>query len=464
VRRIPRTPSARPSTWLALCALAATLAGCAERPPNVLVIVLDTLRFDHVGAYGYPRETTPAIDRLAEEGALFETALVSSPWSAPSHASILTGLAPLEHGVMDWGNALRSSAATLAERLAAQGFRTGFFSAHKPLGTSVEGITRGFQSVFQRGRKDDARVLRAALDWTRAGPAPWYAHVILMGVHAPYDRYPPEYDARYFLDLPPGGERVADAAQKSDCGVRGIPPTFQVGELRRVGDYVNRYDRALRHADDQLADLFAQLAADGALDDTLVVVTSDHGESLGERDFFGHGCHFYEELVRVPLVLRLPGRIAAGARVREPVELVDLVPGVLGLVGAPREGLPGRDLLDLLGGVAPPRRLTVGVFHDAHVWSFMVRSPRHKLVFNEGTRRAELYDLAADPLERDDLLAGPPERVPRAAHDELHARLLALSEAYRGFTVEHGAPLSPEALEALRALGYVEPAAPAADD
>jgi arylsulfatase A-like enzyme len=459
-------PPAPSRAGLAALWFAVALAGCgAPARPNVLLVVVDTLRADHVGAYGYARETTPALDRLAAEGARFDTALVSSPWSAPSHATILTGLAPLEHGVMNWGNPLRPSATTLAERLAAHGYRTGFFSAHKPLGTSVDGIARGFQTVFQRGRKDDARVLREAREWTRAGAAPWYAHVILMGVHAPYDRYPPDYDERFFTDLPPGGERVAGAAAHSDCGARGIPPSFEVGALRRVGDYVNRYDRALRHVDDQLAALFAALAADGALDDTLVIVTSDHGESLGERDFFGHGCHFWEELVRVPLLVRLPGRIAAGARVAEPVQLLDLAPSVLGAVGLPAPGeLPGVDLLARLRGPALPPRLAVAAFHDTRHWSFMVRSARHKLVFDEDERRPELYDLVADPREQTDLLAGPPDAVPREAYAELHARLLALSEAYRGFQAERSAPLSPEAHEALRALGYVaDPAPPGAD-
>lgn len=451
----------RLAAGVGLFALAA--CGCGPGgPPNVLVIVLDTLRADHVHGYGYTRETTPNLDRLIAEGVRFDAAIATSSWSGPSHTSILTGLYPDQHGVARWGNAVRHVEPPLAELLAAGGFRTGWFSAHKGLYGATAGVTRGFQIEFQRGRKDDERVLAEASRWIREGEGPWYAHVILMGLHAPYDRYPAEYD-RLFTDLPPGGEREFSLSVGDGCA-GGIPGDFAVGGERRVGDYVNRYDRALRHLDEKLGVFLAGLEAEGALDDTLVVVTSDHGEGLGEHGAFGHGCALWDHLVRVPLVMRLPGRVPAGQVWREPVQLVDVAPTALGFAGiAQPAGLRGVDLSPHLArGTRPPRRLAVASVYDGHEWALMVRSERHKLIYDEGVGRAALYDLAQDPGEERDLLAQPEAGVPREALEELRARMAELSHAYAGLQVDETAPLSAEAEEALRALGYLAEPAPAA--
>lgn len=448
-----------PRALLALLPWLALLAACGPTPPNVLVIVLDTLRADHVGAYGYPRDTTPNLDRVISQGARFDAAIAPSSWSAPSHLSITTGLQPTRHHVFHWGHRVPDSVVTLAERLAAAGFGTGLFTSHGGLRHGVANFHRGFGEHFGKSRDDDPEVLDAAATWIDAQAEPWYAHVILMSMHGHYDQYPPEWNEQVFTDVPPGGERTFPFLESKFDGTGGIPSYLRMGDHQDAGEYVNRYDRALRRVDALLGAFFARLAEAGVLDDTLVVLTADHGESLGDHDHFGHGGLLYDHLVRVPLALRLPGRVPAGATWSDPVELADIVPTVLGFVGLPpADGLDGIDLSGHLErGTRPPPRLVTSAWHHEGRWCFMVRSARHKLMRDTEGERTSLYDLERDPREREDLLAAG--RAPAEVLAPLRERLQALVADYQAVPVEEPEVLSAEAQEALRALGYLEPAA-----
>jgi arylsulfatase A-like enzyme/Flp pilus assembly protein TadD len=390
-------------------------------------MTVDTLRADRVGAYGAASAHTPTLDALAEEGTRFATALAPTPLTLPSHASLLTGLEPLHHGVRD--NALfrlPDEVETLPERLRARGFATAAFVGAVVLDRQY-GLARGFdryddrmggrRAVGERGfaERRAGDVVDAALAWLEDAPARFFLWVHLYDPHASYDPPPG------FLAVTPGDAYAAEIA----------------------------------YADAQLARLREAVEARHARGGTLWVATSDHGESLGEHGELTHGLGLYDTTQRVPLLLAGPG-VPAGRVVEAPVGLIDVAPTILGLLGeaAPADA-DGRDLRPLLRGEVPTEqrsflletlapRLEFG-------WSplFALRTQHHKWVL---APRPELYDLASDPAERDDRVDDPELAALRAElADALEARLAKARPA--AWTSP------PDAAEraALEALGYVAP-------
>jgi arylsulfatase A-like enzyme len=452
-------PERRRAAAFALAAALAAAAGCAERAPDprpsLLLVTLDTTRFDHTSLGGSARDTTPRLAALAREGATFDLAYAPTSTTGPTHATLFTGLSPLRHGVLKNGAPLDSARETLAERLAAEGWRTGAFVSSFVVSRRF-GFDQGFADYDDRFEKAtstyteafwEGQAIRDAFDrrgnattdralrWleANAGRAPLFAWVHLFDPHAPY--VPPEGFARRF-EPPPG----ADALARD----------------------VARYDEEIAFADAELGRLLDGLERLGLAPSTIVAVTADHGEGLMDHGHMEHGVHVYEEQVRVPLVLRWPGRIAP-RKEAAPVELADLHPTLLALLGlAPPPGVEGRSLAPaLLGGEPLPADRAVHLYRrhfagerrgDVFVKGekFGVRLGRFKLIEGpeEGTR--ELYDLAADPRERENVLD---------AHPEVAAELLARLEAWRaGRAGEPGARLqiSDDERERLRALGDTE--------
>lgn len=432
-----------------------------DAAPNVVLLVVDTLAEKRVSGYGYARETTPNLDRLMREGVRFDAAIAPSPWSPPSHSSIVTGLLPFNHAVIGWQDRLADTAPPLAVYLQDLGYRTGLFSTHKSLAGGVHGITAGIDHEFVEGL-GDRRVLETAAAWMEEQGEPFFAHVIVTSPHAPYQEYPPEYDDLYFLDVPPGGEKTYPFVDSRYTGDGGIPKSVRMGDHDTVGFYVNRYDRGLRYVDSLIGEFVSRLQAQGKLSNTLLVVTSDHGESLGEHDYFGHEVRLYDTLIRVPLIFWYPGRLAGGAVWEEQVELVDLVPTILGFLGQTAPGhLDGIDLsTHLLRGTRPEEgRVAFGSYTWRRKRLFMARSDTHKLIYSESGGE-EFYDLVADPDEVDDLLAAGADALKAAdavtAYTDLRRAIDTLLEAHaslkRGTPV---VPLSDELIEELRALGYL---------
>jgi choline-sulfatase len=410
--------------------LALALAGCTRdkatpgQPPSVLLITVDTLRADRVGAYGDTLARTPYMDALARDGVSFTKAFTPAPLTLPAHASLMTGLLPPQHGVRgNGGFALGRDHATLAEALRARGLRTGAFVGGFPLERRF-GLARGFDhygDTFDRApgihfdfaeRRAD-RVVAEALSWLAEEAGPVFAWVHVFDPHAPYD--------------PPPDFRTEDPYR---------------GEIAFT-------DQALGVL------LEAWNARPGP---SFVALTADHGEAFGEHGEESHSLFVYDTTLRVPLVLRGPG-LPAGRRLEAPVSLIDLaatlvarVDGAAALpVGAPPPRLPGRDLVENLRtppSPSPPLyaetlspRLDFG-------WSDLraLRDGRYKYV---RAPRPELYDVEADPGEERNLAAREGvtrERLSSALDAML--RRLGDEEARRG-------PDS-EAAESLRALGYVQ--------
>ena len=464
MRRAPTRP-ARLALLLALLLGAACGGGsAAERPRNVILISLDTLRPDHLGCYGHARDTSPTLDALAARGVRFADASSAAPWTLPAHTTMFTGLYPSHHGVKDYSHRLRDEALTLAEILQARGFQTwavintwnladprfGVFQGFAPEDLHYVRETapgkQGAQVVLNTGR-EVVRLARERLE--RRDPArPFFLVAHFYDAHTDFTP-DPEYRARFVS--PYSGRLDGSTAQLYALREHGL--VLAEDDLRFLREM---YDAEIRQLDDLLAGFLAYLAEEGLDQDTLLVVTSDHGEEFQEHGGLLHGRTQFEELLRVPLILAGPG-VPEGRVVEAPVSLVDLMPTVLGRLGieAP-PGLDGLDLAQAWDGARLPERVLFGeADHNNKVDGQPVidikRSARrgaHKLHLDRHTGTYTLFDLARDPREQRDLLPG--------AGTELEPLRAALERFLAGGVAgaESGQALSEEELELLRKLGY----------
>lgn len=443
--------------------MAWSLAGCgaSSAPPDVVLVCVDTLRRDHVGSYGYDRDTTPTIDRLAREGVRFAHALAPSNWTVPSVATLLTGLEPWRHGARIasdpafLGEArptqIVASAPSLAGQLRAGGYATGFFSANPFL---VQRFTSGFDEVSTDWLPAD-RLTEAALAWwhlQRGRQRFLYLH--FMDVHQPNEPPTPYFEQ---FGLAPGERRPLAARDWDHQQQQDLEdPRFREFRRHRIG----AYDGAIRFVDDQIRRFLDAVASEGNLDRTLILVTADHGEEFWdhaevERSWaddprgiwgVGHGHAFFQEVLAIPLVVRGPG-FSSGAASDCPVTLLDLAPTIARAAGsdAPAEWT-GADLSRLDRRPCPSRAIAAlsPAFgpRGGALWS-----DRYKLIVR-GERRL-LFDLVSDPFERDDLAASEPRRT---------AALARALEERLGLEVIGGDsdPITDEKLRRqLRELGYL---------
>ena len=424
-----------------LCAPGAGAEGQLRRAERIVLVTVDTLRADHVGAYGGP-VATPAIDALAREGVLLSDACTPTPSTGPAHASLLTGLHPWRHGVVDNAVALDRGVPRLASKLREGGFATAAFVASYVLDARF-GFAEGFDAYSfepteeyvwrgsRRGRfsaRADA-VVEAAMHWITAHAGErFFVWIHLFDPHTPY-RPPPEYA------LP------RDAAV--DLEGKRLPP--QVRGLGELADLIRAYRGEVRFVDAQLGRLVERLRMLALLDGTALVVTSDHGEGLGDHGLLEHGANLHDELVRVPLVVRGPG-LAAGVRLPGPAQLEDLAPTLLAWAGAtPPGGLDGVDLGPWLAGRAErsPRAAVLGrrKGYPSKPELFYARNFPEKWI---GPRQGGgvRFRLDEDPRE----LAGrPAPDPPPALRPAFAARAPGAPPALEG-----------EVRDALEALGYVE--------
>jgi arylsulfatase A-like enzyme len=448
--RIGRPPLA---TVLAVAiTLVGVVPGCehgsgSPARPNVVLISIDTLRADHLGAYGYARATSPSIDALAADGVLFESAVSPSSWTLPAHASMLSGVSPYRHGAVTSATRIRDDVPLAAEMLRAHGYRTvGLVNA--PFVSRDYGFARGFERFeqrFEHKRRDVAARHAAVLAAVRALEPPFFLFLHYMDVHSPYR--PPKGFNRFARD------RRSTAVFKSlgQRGFLGVQREIRTGRLRVSEDEVQRlvdlYDGEVLAMDAKVGEIVA--AVRSRYPDTVFIVTADHGEEFLEHGSIGHSETLYEEVLRVPLIVAGPG-IARGVRVAAQVSLLDVVPTVLELVGAPaRAGLDGASLAAALRGEALARDGDALVAlqtssHDGKAALRGVRSPARKILHDDRSGRGELYDLARDPGERTNLWPAPED-------DRLARALAALVPP------ETSPAPRPDAdtVEALKALGYL---------
>jgi arylsulfatase A-like enzyme len=453
-----------------------------QRPRIVVLISLDTLRPDHLGVYGYDRLTSPVIDGLGREGAVFEDASTTSPWTLPSHASMLTGLYPNRHGAVDWEAALDVNLPTLASHLSSRGYLTAAVVNTLHLSERF-GLPRGFEK-FSYVKENEERVSPStwvtdqAIEWLEQfRDRPVFLFLHYYDVHSRYAALP-RYERQFVspYDGPADGSSgqlylyllspefisacQADPDQES-CRTWAKRPIlsgadaqqqrvdFDQDDLRHLLDL---YDAGVRQTDAELGRLVHFLRTERLLDEALVIVTSDHGEQFLEHGSVLHSRTHYQEVMSVPLIMRGPG-IPAGSRISTPVSLVDVVPTILAALGESEaletDGLDLSALWQSAGPADAARFRDRALFSEADASNVLLvaRHGRYKLHYNRLTGEEELYDLELDPGEQTNLA----ERDPTTAGRLRGLLTNRLGDGRRGEAVE----LTPEEAERLRALGYL---------
>jgi arylsulfatase A-like enzyme len=456
-------------------ALVLPMASCGtlvrDPRPSIVMIVIDTLRADYLGSYGFEGPISPHIDRLASESVVFESCWSQAPWTTPSVASMMTSQWPDLYGVLlprgaprdhsqwrrQWNPAVPASATTLAESLRASGYRTAAFVAN-PFLIDGLGFSQGFD-VFdaRRARAADRsaqRLLEDSASWlgeAMDGGSPYFLYLHLMDVHGPYTAHPRHVVA--VEDSPGlGADHTLSNAEYDRIQPYLRKPRWarQPGS-RSVRQWRARYAAGIHAADHQLGELFERLRSHPRWSNTVVVVTSDHGEELFDHGGWDHGFSLYQHQLHVPLILRNPTDSQPARRVTSRVGLVDLMPTLLALAGQDAQtGLAGRDLFGPRSSA--PRPLFASCNKDRPDEATVVVGP-FKLItdLEAGSRR--LFNLAQDPHEIVDLST---TAVAETAELQSVLETVAASRRYSAAGSQPLVELSDEQLESLRELGYVD--------
>jgi len=452
------TASLTPSLWL---------SGCENRKrrkdrPNVILISIDTLRADHLGCYGYKRNTSPNIDSFGANNILFENCFIHEPSTAQSHMSILTGLYPFTHGVShSSGMALSSSRKTLAEALRSEGYRTLGFARQCGQMCAEFGFARGFDVYIEGNHsafiaelqnKFMARYLEESKDDTLFLFAHYY------DVHSdfeklPYDS-PPPYNRMFCPDYKgnfTGGDGKLYASKYlANANRKNI--RFEQDDL----EYITAlYDGSVAYTDRCVGDLFAILRKLGLYDESLIILTSDHGEEFQEHGFMLHGNpYYYEELVRVPMIMKLPGAAVAGKVVAGLIESIDIMPSILALLGVsnvPR--MQGDSFIRLIDDPQAQGKDVVFGYTVKDGPRAFARSSRWKLLTPniQHDQQFKMFDLSSDPQEMLEITDNPD-----GVTEQLKAKLLDKYMKLEKPGPQKDVSITPEQLEMLRSLGYIQ--------
>jgi len=451
--------------------IATTLACSPPTPPNIIVVVMDTVRADHLSVYGYPRPTTPNLEKFAADAIRFDHAYATSSWTVSSHASLFTGLYSIGHGATAEGERLDDDRETVAELLRVSGYRTAAFS-NNPWVSPLSNMTQGFEHVeplWQQPPASDPSGFphptnQAVFRWLAETEQPFFLFINYMEAHWPYEA-PRRYQD---LFVAPGLPEQLRKRSGFSALRWYVDPSRFPAEL--VALRTALYDAELAYVDAVVGELLAHLKADGRWQDSLVIVTSDHGENFGDNGHQGHAFSLYDSTVRIPLLMRFPGGEKSGPNVRpDPVQLVDVFATMLAAAGVEsddplvagqdlRQG-PVRDRAVLAESYLPLRYLrrfpNGGKGAIEQKFKHRLRSVQvgdEKLIqTSEG--RTQLFDTRSDPAERIDRSAERPDRV-TALQSELDQMLDRFGSRAR--TGSSTPALSDEARKSLRALGYVD--------
>ncbi len=458
--------------------------------PNILLIVVDTLRWDNASAYGLPRPLTPNIDALAREGVLYENAISASPWTTPSHASLFTGQYPSKNGVDGRNILLDPSSETLADELSRIGFQTGGFINNVYIRRQT-GLARGFQQYEEFwGRNEGSSLMllvefirkklnpredtgaaetRSAIrewlhhDWT--GKHPFFLFVHLMEPHAPYGI--PALNVQKFLPHGVTPQQAATVNQDPELFISGKLPMSE----RDFKILTALYQNDVNYVDSVIGGIIQDVRKRNLLENTLVIFTSDHGEHFGDHGLMSHELSLYEVLLRVPLIIRFPNAKHSSMRIKKIVQTVDIFPSLLQYLHSES------NQLDLQGFSLLPESFS----RKDHPYAFAeynnsraadkmerrfpgvavaplwrrkvlksVRSADWKFIWgSDGTR--ELYSMANDPYELTNLAQSQPDQLRRM--EEILAKW---STSFKPSGFYQKEQISREALEELRSLGYVQ--------
>jgi len=479
--------------FLLACLLFALYQGEGQRRlarggmPNVLLVSIDTLRPDHLGCYGYHRDTSPAIDRLAAEGVRFNTVVSASSWTLPAHASLVTGLYPPSHGARRMASPISPGVTTLAEVLRGAGMNTcGMVSFH--LLSAGYGFGRGFSEYHELHKEAGGglREVRAeevanhAIRWIgRNRSDPFFLFLHLFDPHWDYDP-PPPYDRIYNPGYRGGMNgaygslmkyikyRPETAAKKGRNGELVAKPGMErevsiaPEDLEQV---LALYDGEIRYTDHQLGRIIDALRLFGLLEKTLVIITADHGEEFMEHGSLeGHAWTMYEEVIRVPLVMRFPDGLGGGRVVEHQARNIDVMPTILDWLQLNRSrDLEGASLLPVIretctsdGNCVADSEVAFGETSRFAVTRSTARSASgRKVIFTNGGEDVEYFDLGRDPDEQVNLRGSGA----RAPHEEFTHLEEALGRWLSGRQVpaaddDTGVDIDRRTREQLAAMGY----------
>lgn len=455
--------------------------------PNILLIVMDAAKANHLSCYGYHRPTTPHLEQFAQRCVVYDTAISPANWSLPAHASIFTGLYPSRHGAHDQHKYLTPEHPTMAEILSSKGYHTLAFCYNDYVGpaTSLERGFREFNPVAERGPRylrdlsqildrgaaamlglQDSgaryinRQLEAALRRLQRASQPFFMFVHYSEPHIPYK--PPE---KYNRHLPQGtSRRGARRVNQDQWQYFAHPASMNELDFEIL---TALYDAELAYLDTRIAQVLDWLEASEILDQTMVIITADHGENIGDHQMMGHAYCLYDTLLHVPLIIHYPAGVMQAGRVGHQVQTLDLLPTLMTMLGDSSSeayhSLQGKDLLSatrrefaIAEQEHPDLRVFNKRFPDVDVSRYeralrMIRTDRVKYIWASDGKH-ELYDLKADPGEQHNIIAERPQIA--AALDQ---RLTKWRNSFEAATPIDEHPEFEEEVKArLRALGYLE--------
>jgi arylsulfatase A-like enzyme len=482
-----------------MCVLIGTLQGCSQkkRPANngtnVLLIIMDTVRADRITCYGYDREVTPMVDALAARGYRFENCYSNASWTLPAHASLFTGVYPAAHRATQETLELDAKFPTLAEILAGAGYQT-FGSSTNGIVSAANGLARGFETFVPAFRNSVRRELGAPMVGhpdpnnlaferflqTSRRDKPFFVFINYIDAHAPYA--PPQEVRDQFVDKKFEPEEV-EAATRIRMPDHYMYDAIGPRQFELLGQL---YEGEINLVDRAINNLYALLQADGRLDNTLIIVASDHGENLGDHGHFAHVFDIHNTLLRVPLVVVPPGTLPSGVVRHDIAQLLDLFPTVLDWCGVEYDGRwDGRDLFAegaetatttamseyyyprQVLSVFDPEELLANVerFHPFMRRLRALQDGEYKLIWGSDGAR-ELYRIGEDPYEKVNVLV---ENPANPILGEMVADLDGMVAKYQGDPPLDPPPpvgwlgpgfeeriQDPELLKKLRSLGYVK--------
>lgn len=424
---------------------AATVVAAPEDRPDIILIVIDTLRQDHLGIYGHDRDTSPRIDELARRSVVYTRAFSQAPWTTPSIGTLLTSRYPTSLGITEESSALPEELWLLSEELSRAGYVTGAVVSHSFCG-SEWGFDQGFDffdetNVLGHAAVTSEAVTDRAIEFLEEHSGePVFLFVHYFDPHISYI----EHEGHRLGGTPPdysgwvrSGMRVSDLRKR-----RNEMTPADLTELTRI------YDSEIRQTDAQVGRLFEFLEVSDRLDPSLVILTSDHGEAFMEHGYFGHAKRLHNTLVQVPLIIHYPGQPPAVAE--EPVGLVDVYPTVTTLLGLPTpKGVQGVSLLDAATGEHRAPEMVFSETERFRPWRSIVLG-NEKLILDASTGEASLYDIERDPGEQNDLSALQPERV-----DALRRRIESWSREQQPPVSPRDVEVDPDERRRLEELGYL---------
>jgi arylsulfatase A-like enzyme len=431
--------------------------------PNVLIVSIDTLRADRLGTYGSVTAQTPTLDQLGAQGAVFDNAYANSSWTLPSHAALFTGLTPTHLGIRKVEDRLGPGALSLAEVLKNFGYMTRAITSYI-LVSSAYGFEQGFDNfIYDKHFRAEDVVNRAGKFIRGIGKKKFFLFLHMFDPHWPY-KPEAEYAKRFYYQMPTPDiidlHNTEDYYEWAEKALRGSQEMIDFSFAM--------YDAEIAYVDTQLKRLFEMMAERKLLDNTIVVVLSDHGEEFREHGLMGHGLTLYEESIRIPMIVRFPKLVPAGSRLDLRVQIADVFNTVLSMAGIeqPKKESVGKDLLAevftrgsedpgvILAETSMSGDVRYAVFEGDTKYLTPVELDLGKDV--KVNRGPEVFDLEADPGERNDLSEARPMMLSRMK--QVLAGELTEIEKTHGAQMKSGdsKALSSEEIDRLRSLGYIQ--------